>query len=131
MLRVVVIAFVLIGVLLPAPQANAGRFTCKAAQNLARVAALDRDLVVVDPDDVKKECRFSVNGEPAGSPPRGLIAEAVTLLRVGTPSQSIAQGNVDWLAYLLLAASRTEKIDDEFRNLLLVHKDGLQGCRSE
>src|SRR5438105_1452389 len=112
-----VVAFV-VGVIFSIANAEAGRFTCKAAQNLARVAALDRDAVVVDPDEVKKECRFSINGEPAGSPPRGAIVEAANLMRVGRPSEALLKKDVNWLGFILLAASTEEKLDDSLQRQL-------------
>jgi hypothetical protein len=107
---------------------QAGRFTCKAAQNLARVAALDRDAVIVEPDESKKECRFSINGEPAGSPPRELIIEAANLLRSGKPSEALEKSSVDWLSFLLLAASTDTTVDDSFRQQLFANKNALAGC---
>jgi hypothetical protein len=109
--------------------AYAGRFTCKAAQNLARVAALDRDAVIVEPDETKKECRFSINGEPAGSPPRALIVEAANLLRFGKPSEELTEkNNSDWLGFLLLAASTDTTIDDSFRQQLRANSKQLANC---
>lgn len=129
MLRLVPQLAIVLCVVLASPDAHAGRFTCKAAQNLARVAAPDRDAVVVEPDETRKECRFSINGEPAGSPPRELIFAAVNLLRFGKPAEQLAEKtDTDWLAFLLLAASTDITIDDSFRKQLFENRNGLAGC---
>jgi hypothetical protein len=129
MFRLILQLSITLCMVLTSPDAHAGRFTCKAAQNLARVAALDRDAVVVEPDEAKKECRFSINGEPAGSPPRELIAAAANLLRLGKPSEELTEKkNSDWLAFLLLAASTDTTIDDSFRQRLLDDRSALAGC---
>lgn len=129
MRRAVLLLLVAIGLAGAAPEAHAGRFTCKAAQNLARAAAPDRHAVVAEPDEVRKECRFSINGEPTGNLPREAIMSAFNLLRLGRPSDDlIVKANVDWLAVILLAASSTNAIDEAFRGQLLAHAKELEGC---
>jgi hypothetical protein len=129
MLRLVLLVLTTLCLEVAIEDAHAGRFTCKAAQNLARVAALDRDAVVVEPDETRRECRFSINGEPAGSPPRPLIIEAANLLRSGRPSEELMEKNsADWLAFLLLAASTDTTIDDRFRQQLLANRNALGEC---
>ncbi len=52
--RLILVLTAALCIALPVGEAQAGRFTCKAAQNLARTSAPDRDTVLVEPDDVKK-----------------------------------------------------------------------------
>jgi hypothetical protein len=111
--------------------AEAARFTCKAARDLARLAARDSDYVVVDPDDVRKECRFSVNGEPAGSPPRGAIIASLNVLRAGGAATELGRTdgvNIDWLGLVLLAASGETGISPAFRDTLISSRDLLRDC---
>ncbi len=111
-----------------ASAAEAAKYTCKAAKELARLGARDSDTVVVDPDDAKKECRFSVNGEPAASPPRGAVIQGLNVLRSGVASVELAKNNVDWLAALLLAASRDTAVSSSLRQQISASAGQLAKC---
>ena len=128
MIRQHAMFLLVVGFAVMASAAEAAKYTCKAAKELARLGARDSDTVVVDPDDAKRECRFSVNGEPAANPPRGAVIQGLNVLRSGGASVELSKKNVDWLAPLLLAASRDTDVSSSLRQQLLASAGELAKC---
>lgn len=128
MVRLTVCLAMAVGFFLSMSDAMAARYTCKAARDLARLGARDWDTVVVTPDDDKKECRFSVNGEPAGSPPRDSVIASINVIRRGEAVQRLIQKDVGWLGTLLMAASPETELPKEIFQLLSMHREPLEGC---
>src|SRR6266545_3617040 len=87
----------LAALLVVAATAEAARYSCKAAKDLSKLGVSDNATVVVDADDAKQECRFSVNGEPAGSPPRDAVIKALGVLQPGTAVARLRENDVEWL----------------------------------
>ena len=85
--------------------ARADKFKCTAASKIARLGAPNGMIVSVTSDDDERECRFSVAGEPAGSPPKELIQPALINARNGALGMMVERGEYKQLGYLLLAAA--------------------------
>jgi hypothetical protein len=85
------------------------RYICRAAKNLAVVGAWDGDGVLVVERAHDQECRFSVNGAPAGTPPVDRVVAAWNFIR-GAGWTSSASFPVEALAYALSAAAPFETI---------------------
>ena len=120
----------LVALLVAATPAEGARYTCKAAKDLSKLGVSDNATVVVDPDDAKRECRFSVNGEPAGSPPRDAIIKALGVLQPGTAVARLQENDVEWLGLLLLAASRDTAVSSTLRERLKANAAPLAKCLS-
>jgi hypothetical protein len=85
------------------------RYTCVAAKKLAVVGAWARDgvLIVERPHD--QECRFSINGAPAGAPPLDRVVAGWELIAHGGWTLD-ARFPVDELGNALSAASPYDTI---------------------
>lgn len=113
---------------LNASVAEAAQYLCKAVTKVSKLGTHDDDTVIVDPDDANQECRFSINGEPAGSPPRADLVAARNTLRAGQAAAELRNGNFQWLALMLLAASRETQVPDPFAAQLKSEVDQLAQC---
>lgn len=100
-----------VGALTCATMAYADVQECTVVDSKAVIGFRDVDTVSVAADADNKECRFSVNGVKAGSPPQEALTEALFFLlgNSGQPGalytgQGISDDAVTALATLMLAA---------------------------
>lgn len=103
------------------------RYMCRAAKNLAVVGAWDRDGVLVVERNQDQECRFSINGAPAGTPPLGQVLEGWEFIR-RTGWTSSATFPVSPLAFALSAASPYESIAPGLSDVITKSGGALLNC---
>jgi len=103
---------------------SAKTYWCDASKKDAAVGITDSAAVSITADRRNQECRFSVNGETVGSPPRELVIGAHNALRNG----SLPDGKGDDLAYALLASSPLKEIPTQLRTALQAYSGEIQGC---
>jgi hypothetical protein len=108
--------------------AVAERYTCTAAKEIAKVGVHRGNEVGVVEDNQHRECRFSVNGAPTGSPPIELVFEGLNAIITGQIIVMLQQGNVGALANLLLAPSRLDSPSDELITNLRFNSKALADC---
>ena len=89
---------------LAAPEAFADKFQCRATTKVSRLGAPSATTVSITADEDERECRFSVAGESAGSPPQDALSNALQGYKSGVVLRELERGESDSLAYLLLAA---------------------------
>jgi hypothetical protein len=103
------------------------RYTCVAAKKQAVVGAWDRDgvLIVERPHD--QECRFSINGAPAGTPPLERVVAGWELIARGGWTAS-ATFPLDALGNALSAATPYETIAPGLSDAIEKNVNLLFGC---
>jgi hypothetical protein len=93
--------------LVPADRVEAAEAPCIAVDQIATVFHYEVDAVALTELKDERECRFSVNFAPAGSPPRELVFAGLRRIFDGTmdelPSGEAPEPHP--LAYVLLAAA--------------------------
>jgi hypothetical protein len=103
------------------------RFTCRAAKNLSVVGAWDGDGVLVVERTQDQECRFSINGAPAGTPPLDRVMQGWDFVSRGGWSGS-ASLPVEPLAYALSAAAPYESVAPGLQAALAKNAGELLNC---
>jgi len=103
------------------------RFTCKAAKNLSVVGAWDGDGVLVVERVRDQECRFSINGAPAGTPPLERVMQGWDFVSKGGWSSN-ASLPVEPLAYALSAAAPYETVAPGLQAVLSKNASALLNC---
>jgi hypothetical protein len=106
---------------------NPTRFVCHAAKNLAVVGAWDGDGVLVVERVQDQECRFSINGTPAGTPPLERVVAGWDFIRNGGFASS-ANFPVEPLAYALSAAAPYESLAPGLREDISKNSGTLLNC---
>jgi hypothetical protein len=106
---------------------NPTRFSCRAAKNLAVVGAWDGDGVLVVERTQDQECRFSINGAPAGTPPLDRVTQGWNFISRGGFSTS-ASLPVEPLAYALSAAAPYETIAPGLQAAISKNATALLNC---
>lgn len=119
-----IMALVLIGT----KAVDATTYWCDASKKNAALAVSVNSAVSITADRSNEECRYSINGETVGSPPRPLVINAHNLLRKSEMTKEINSGNVDPLAYALLASSPLQQIPEALRSILQKHAKNLEAC---
>lgn len=110
------------------PEAHADKFQCRAVAKLSRLGAPSGTTVSITADEDERECRFSVSGESAGSPPQDAISNALQGYKSGVVAREFERGEADSLAYLLLAAGQETSIPADLRDLLRENSKELKRC---
>jgi hypothetical protein len=129
MKRLCLFAFLLAAAVSLAPvDAKTKTYLCDASPRQAAVGVAAGAAVSTTADRANSECRFSVNGEPVGSPPRDLVINAYNVLRSGQALQRIQSGDVDVLAFALLASSPLREVPNNLVGLLRRYREGLVRC---
>ena len=108
--------------------ADATIYWCDASKKNAVVGASDISAVSITADRSGQECRYSINGETVGSPPRQLVVDAHNKLRRAEITKEIQSANMDPLAYALLAASPLREIPTELRGTLRNFAKQIEAC---
>jgi hypothetical protein len=106
--------------------AVAKTYWCDASKKDAAVGISDRAAVNVVAHRDSQECRFSVNGETVGSPPRELVINAHNVLRSDGGRE--IKSALDALAYALLAASPLREIPSQLRTSLQEEIGSIDKC---
>ncbi len=114
--------------LLAAPEALADKFQCRAATKIARLGAPSGTTVSITADEDERECRFSIAGEAAGSPPQDALSNALQGYKSGVVLRELERGESDSLAYLLLAAAAESSIPADLKELLRENSKDLMRC---
>jgi hypothetical protein len=111
-----------------ATTANAKTYRCEASPKRALLGLSAFLAVSITEDTSNQECRFSVNGEPVGSPPRALVIGAYNVFRSGEAARGAAKW--DTFAYSLLASSPGDSVPGRLRDLLEKYSGELTKCVS-
>lgn len=102
--------------------------TCKVSGAIAKVGVYERTVVGVTIDESKKECSFSINGADVGSPPLERILQGLNSVISGSITEDLDRGNVNGLAYALLASSSETEVPLDLSVLLMNGKAALSDC---
>jgi hypothetical protein len=113
---------------LVAPEANADKFQCRAVNKISRLGAPSGTTVSITADEDERECRFSIAGESAGSPPQEQLNNALVGFRSGVVARELERGESDSLAFLLLAAAAETSIPADLKELLRENSKDLTRC---
>ena len=108
----------------------ADRYDCEAVVNGARLGVFRNNAVNVVIDSGRKECRFSVNGATAGSPPLDGILEGLNKIADKSIVGMLRDGRSEPLANVLLAASRQDGVPGDLLTRLRDFKD-VVNCFSD
>lgn len=110
------------------PEAHADKFQCRAVNKISRLGAPSGTTVSITADDDERECRFSIAGESAGSPPQDALNNALQGYKTGVVARELERGESDSLASLLLAAAAETSIPADLRDLLRENGKDLLRC---
>ena len=113
---------------LAVPEAYADKFQCRAATKISRLGAPSATTVSITADEDERECRFSIAGESAGSPPQDELTNALQGFRSGVVARELERGDSNSLAFLLLAAAAETSIPSDLRDLLRENSKDLMRC---
>lgn len=101
-------------------------YRCEASPKIASIGVSDNASVSITEDYQNQECRFSVNGEPVGSPPRDMVIGAQNTLRAGGGKD--IKSSLNQLGLAILASSPLPTVPDELTAALQMNVDALQKC---
>ena len=103
------------------------KYSCRAARNLAVVGAWAEDGVLIVERAQEQECRFSINGAPAGTPPLQDIREAwATIRRPGLATRASFPDAL--LAMALSAASPFAEVAPGISDVIKSNSGELLNC---
>src|SRR5260221_14358629 len=91
--------------LLVVPEAFADKFQCRAVTKTTKLGAPSGTTVSITADEDERECRFSIAGEAAGSPPQDARSNALQGYNSGVVLRELVTGKNESLAYIRLAAA--------------------------
>ncbi len=101
-------------------------YRCEASPKIAAIGVSDNASVSITEDYQNQECRFSVNGEPVGSPPREMVIGAQNTLRAGGGKN--IKDNLNQLGLAILASSPLPAVPPDLSVMLQSNADALQKC---
>jgi hypothetical protein len=109
----------------------ADRYDCEAVVSGARLGVFRNNAVNVVIDSGRKECRFSVNGATAGSPPLDKVLEGFNAIADRSMVGLLKEGRREPLANALLAASRLDGVPGNLLTRLSDFSQQLVNCFSD
>jgi len=123
----------LAAVLIAGPALAGNTKECEAVDSLSVVGFHDFDTVAMAADEDDRECRFSINGATAGSPPQEEVSAAFRQLigGFGAPGSFLASREIDFeaLALLMLAAG-PDRDAGELVEILSEFSFEIDDCRN-
>jgi len=122
---------VIISLLMPAmTPVLAETYNCTAATNRAKVGSSRSNEVGITSDSGKKECRFSINGAPVGSPPQSAVVAGLNALITGDAVTMMTKGDLEPIANLLISSSEEKSPSPALLGILREHASELAKCFS-
>jgi hypothetical protein len=109
--------------------AQGATYDCEAADKLSKIGVSSSSSVSITADSRKRECRFSINGVAAGSPPQDQIDRAITIQRSGAfASSSIGREESRAIATLLVTAAAETSVPESLVGFIEQNQGPLRNC---